>query len=299
MRIRTFIKPNLLRKRTFYISILLRKRSFFKLNLPQIRTFCMFFSILPNLAKSLNICYYSAMFNIAIIEDMAIQRELIDKYIQEWSASTKSINKTYSFSSAEQFLFEHEDYPEINLLLLDIEMLRLSGVDLAKKIRKTDEKISIIFITANPDYMQDGFDVEAFNYLLKPIKKEKLFECLTKLAKRIKQHTRKSIVLSVDGEKIKIYQDEIISVESISHDLKITTAKQVLKTRMTLSQIEEELDADHFIKTHRAFIVNLSKIKQIQKSLATMENSEEIPISKREYKTVNEKFIKLFTTAES
>ncbi len=238
------------------------------------------------------------MLNIAVIEDSEVQRELITEYIKEWSAKTKTPSKSLNFSSAEQFLFEYNDHPEINLILLDIKMLRISGIELAQKLRQKDRKIIIIFITANSEYMQEGFDVEAFNYLLKPVKKEKLFECLTKAVTKQKEFERKAIILSYNNEKIKVYQDEILFVESISHKLKIKTINNTLLIRMSLAEIEKELDAEIFIKTHRAFLANLTKIKQIQKTTVVMEDGSDLPISKREYKNLNEKFIRFFIQAE-
>ena len=178
-------------------------------------------------------------------------------------------------------------------------MSRISGIELAKKIRKTKNDAVIIFITGIPDYMQEGYDVEALHYLLKPVKKEKLFECLDRALKKQDKVKEENFVFSCEGRLTTLRQSEIVFIESILHNLKIKTLKSEYITRMNLSEAEEKLNSKLFVKTHRAFIANLMHIRQLQKDKAVLADNTLIPISRREYKNVNTLFIDFFTQGET
>lgn len=234
------------------------------------------------------------MLYAAIIEDNKIQSRLISGYVNEWAKNSGIHIKIGLFPSAENFWFEFEAHPEVTIILLDIKMAKINGIELAKKIRQKGGGQIIIFITGIPDYMQDGYDVEAFHYLLKPVKKEKLFKCLDRALKR-QNVSAGFIVVLCNKDKVKIFQDEIIFVESVGHNVKIKTLKGELTTRMLLSESENILNKGFFVKTHRAFLANIKHIKQVRKESLLMADGSEIPVSRREYKNVNNRFIQYYT----
>ena len=102
---------------------------------------------------------------IAICDDEESQRALIEKYLYEWAEARSLILETVAFSDAEQFLFEWEEDKRYDLLVLDIEMGAINGMDLAKRIRREDEEIPIVFITGYESYMAQGYEVSAMQYL--------------------------------------------------------------------------------------------------------------------------------------
>lgn len=239
------------------------------------------------------------MLKIAVIEDNEVQSHLLKDYVKEWAKKNSLLSEISIFSSGEQFWFEFEALSDIDIILLDIQMSRISGIELAQKIRKTKSDAVIIFITGIPDYMQEGYDVEALHYLLKPVKKEKLFDCLDRALKKQDKLKEENFVFSCDGKLITLKQSEIIFIESISHNLKIKTLKNEYITRMNLSEAEEKLNSKIFVKTHRAFLANLMHIRQLQKNKAVLADNNIIPISRREYKNVNTLFIAFFTQGEA
>lgn len=116
---------------------------------------------------------------IAICDDEEAQRLLLKKYLEEWAFQNKVILETEQFVSGESFLFGWEDDRDYDLLVFDIEMGRMSGMDLAAAIRKKDEEIPILFVTGYDKYMLQGFEVAALHYLLKPVNPEKFLKCWT------------------------------------------------------------------------------------------------------------------------
>lgn len=161
--------------------------------------------------------------HIAICDDENIQVDLLDSYVRTWGRENElKVNIDY-FYSGESFEFTWTRNKKYHILLLDIEMPGINGMELARRIRKEDNYLNIIFITAIPDYIGEGYDVSAINYLIKPISEKKLYECLDK-----------TILIDVDGEIIRINQKEIIYIESISHHIEIKTVNNIYKIRKIL-----------------------------------------------------------------
>ena len=106
---------------------------------------------------------------IAICDDEILQLELLKYYVEKW-AKDRGINPSIElFQSAEAFHFEWLEDSSYDIILLDIQMAELSGIELAKLIREKDKHIQIIFVTAISDYIGEGYNVDAINYLIKPL----------------------------------------------------------------------------------------------------------------------------------
>lgn len=110
---------------------------------------------------------------IAVIEDELVHAELLEGYLKNWSRKRQVLVEIIHYKSAENFLFEWETERDFTILFVDIQMEEMNGIDMAKLVRKKDENISIIFTTGIPDYIEEGYEVEAVHYLMKPISEKK------------------------------------------------------------------------------------------------------------------------------
>ncbi|QQY79647.1 LytTR family two component transcriptional regulator [Keratinibaculum paraultunense] len=198
-----------------------------------------------------------------------------------------------SILSAEAFHFEWLEDFSYDIILLDIQMAELSGIELAKLIREKDKHIQIIFVTAIPDYIGEGYDVDAINYLIKPISEEKLRECLSKAINK-KEIQPKSILIEIDGGVHRIYEDSIMYLEIEGHELFIHQEDKTISIRKPLSEMEELLSMDEFIKPHRSYLVALKYIKYIDSKKITLKNRTTILISRGNSKEVQRKFFNYF-----
>jgi len=231
--------------------------------------------------------------NIAICEDDRIQVELLEGYVKSWASKNKLPVRIEVFYSGEAFEFSWSMDKKYDILLLDIEMKELNGVQLAKRIRLEDELLNIIFITAIPDYIAEGYNVSAINYLIKPISEEKLFECLDKAIKKIPKE-EEAILIDLDGETIRIKQEDILYIEAFSHSIEINTKEDKYITRKNISTIEKELDEKAFVRCHRSYIVGLKHIKKIGKTEIELDDGRIITVSRSQYSNVNMAFIKYY-----
>ena len=230
---------------------------------------------------------------IAICDDEILQLELLKHYVEKW-ANGEGVNPSIElFQSAEAFHFEWLEDFSYDIILLDIQMAKLSGIELAKLIREKDEHIQIIFVTAISDYIGEGYDVDAINYLVKPISEEKLKECLNKAINK-KEIQPKSILIEIDGGVHRIYEDSIMYLEIRGHDLFIYQEDKTISIRKPLSEMEDLLTMDEFIKSHRSYLVGLKYIKYIDSKEITLKNGTIIPISRGNSKEVQRKFFDYF-----
>ena len=144
---------------------------------------------------------------ISLCDDEPHQISQIKTLLHEWSTNNNISIETKEYNSAEQFLFDYETNA-CDLLLLDIEMTGLNGMELAKSLRAKGDLLPIVFITGFSEYMSDGYDVEALHYLLKPVKKEKLFEVLDRYI--AKSRTSPQLLLPCEDGTVRVVEDRIL-----------------------------------------------------------------------------------------
>lgn len=199
---------------------------------------------------------------------------------------------TSSFCSAENFLFQYAEKNDYDILLLDIEMGAMDGVSLAKRIREDNETVQIIFITGFPDYMEEGYEVSALHYLMKPIVEEKLHSVLDRAIKNIVK-TEKRLCVTFDRQTDYVLLNEIYYIEAQKQYVAIHAVGKVYRMKTSLSDTEKLLD-EYFFKCQRSFLVNLRYIKRILPNCVVLKNDEEIPISRGMAEKIGKEIIRLF-----
>lgn len=230
---------------------------------------------------------------IALCDDDSEQIKNLRRLIGEWADGKPFAVNIAGYESGEQFLFEYQDNP-CNLLLLDIEMSGINGMELAKKLRSAGDMLPIIFITGYSDYMADGYDVEALHYLLKPVETDKLFAVLDRYAAR--QGRSEEIILSTSDGTCRAAADSISYIEAFGRKTAVHLRdKTALECNMSISEFE---NFSGFIHCHRSYIVNLEQVRSITKTAVILETGEEIPLSRRLYNEVNKSFIEFYTKRE-
>ena len=196
-----------------------------------------------------------------IVDDEAIAREVIATHLSK----INNINIIASCSHAME-AFNVISNHKIDLVFLDINMPEISGISFAKSINKD---IKIIFTTAYRDYAVEGFELQAVDYLLKPISFERLLKALNTYFEVY--HEVKTTVTALtdpndfmfvrsDRRMIKVNFNTIIYIESYSDYIKIHLGDQTLVTRETISAIEAKLPKQQFIRIHRSFIISIAHI---------------------------------------
>lgn len=227
-------------------------------------------------------------YRIAICDDEQNQIEYITLIVALWSAHEGHGCEIRTFASAEAFLFEYEEDKAYDILLLDVEMKNMNGIELAKRIRKDNNRAEIIFITSHFEFVGEGYEVDALHYLIKPISADKLMQVLAKAAEKLSVDPP-SVVISCDGETVKLYESDILYTESFLHYVIIHTKDKEYKIKENISVFENKL-SDDFYRIHRSYLVSLKYITRISRTSVNIGNTE-LPLSRGKYDDINRAFI--------
>lgn len=228
---------------------------------------------------------------VAIVDDEKSEQDLLEKCLREWAGQKRLYIEIIKFESAESFLFSWEEDKKYDLLLLDIEMREINGLALAEKIRMDDEQIPIVFVTGYDEYMQYGYDVSALHYLIKPVKKTKLFMVLDKLQEKQKV-TDKILISTSDGPR-SVMAGKIMYAEASGHQCILHLMNENVTLKESIGAFEKMMEGKScFIKCHRGYIVNLQYVSRVLKTDIVLDNDEKVPVSRNQLKRVQEAFIR-------
>ena len=227
-------------------------------------------------------------YNIAICDDSEADRMYISALVSKWAVDTGHIIQTHLFSSAEDFMFHYADKNDYDILLLDIEMGEMDGVSMAKKLRRDNDTVQIVFITGYSDYISEGYEVAALHYLMKPVNEEKLFEVLNRALEKQKQNEH-CMNLELSGEMVRIPLYEIRYLD-VRQNYVTIHAKQEYTLKRSLATFEKELD-DRFSRVGRAMIVNLTYIRRVTKTEVHLSDGTVLPLPRGAYEPLNRAII--------
>ena len=202
-------------------------------------------------------------YHIAVCDDNPTDSAYVRSLLDFWAKERKISIQAETFPSSEAFLFRYAEDKTFDFLLLDIEMGSMDGVTLAKRVRREDQALQIIFITGYSDYLADGYDVSALHYLLKPVNQEKLSSVLDKGIEKLRQRGR-FLNLELSGELVRIPLCEIRYLE-VRQNYVTVHGKKDYTMKRPLRDFEKELDTS-FHRVGRSIIVNLSFIRRVTKT---------------------------------
>lgn len=220
------------------------------------------------------------MFRIAVCDDeealcLQLKQKAAEK-LEEWRQPFEIICYTEPLElmhSAEVF----------DLLFLDIQMPELDGVALAKRLREQKVPCAIIFVTVCRDGMLDAFEVEASDYLLKPVDEGRLERALARVLKQWKQRKgqeEKRLFIQAKGWARSIRSSDIYYCEVINRKIYLHTKNGVIEYYGKMTDLEKQLELP-FLKCHRSYFVNLYYLQQYADGSILLENGAQIPVSRR------------------
>lgn len=230
--------------------------------------------------------------HIAICDDDRVQTEYMKTAVMTWAKDNAHLCEIATFPSAEAFLFEYSENSDFDILLLDIEMGQMNGVDLARRLRADNDRLQIIFVTGYDKYIADGYDVAALHYLMKPVDKDKLFSVLDRAAKLISDR-EKMLVVTENKISEKIPLHKITYIEAQQNYVVIHTDDGERRVRAALSAVEKQLD-DGFFRTGKSFIVGMRYVASISKSEIKLDDGTQIPLGRGLYDSAQRAFIKFY-----
>ncbi len=228
---------------------------------------------------------------LVICDDNPADIDYITGLVGEWRRQTGAGVEILSFPSAEALLFAWEENRDMDILLLDIEMGEISGMKLARHLRRAGAAMQIVFITGYMDYIAEGYDVEALHYLLKPVTVERLGQVLDRALERIR--TREHMLwLTLQDGVVRLSVYEIRYLEVMRNYTTVHGAEDY-SVKRSLNDLERELDGG-FYRIHRSFIVNLRFVKRITRTEVILKDGTALPLSRKHYEGLNQALIAYF-----
>lgn len=227
-------------------------------------------------------------YRLAICDDSDTDRQYATALVRRWAAEASLPLEIETFPSAESFLFHYAEQSNYDILLLDIEMTGMDGVTMAKRLRKENETVQIVFVTGYSDYIAEGYEVAALHYLMKPVKAEKLCAVLDRAVEKLRKNER-VLHLEANGEMVRIPIYQIRYAEVMGNYVTIHAAA-VHTVRMTLGELEKQLD-DRFHRVGRSAIVNLTQISRVTRTEIHLLGDDRIPLPRGAYEGVNRAII--------
>ena len=230
--------------------------------------------------------------NCIIIDDEPLAR----KGIREYLGDIDFLALAGEFDSPLKAI-EFLNTGEIHLVFLDIQMPKITGLEFFKSLHHPPP---VIFTTAYPQYALEGFELNALDYLLKPISFERFLKAALKAKEYYELRTQNQpsqhtvapdyLFIKVDGKLVKVSYDDILFVEAVQNYVTVHTKEKKLMTYLTFHSIEEFLPSNVFIKTHKSYLVAIAKIETIDGNCIQIGNHT-IPISRNLKEEVMEKIM--------
>lgn len=229
---------------------------------------------------------------IAICDDEEHYISKIKKLMTMCCIDSKKLD-FYEFKNGEDFLINYEP-KKYDIIVLDIEMDELSGLDVAKQIRKSDSTVIIAFLTSHQEFAVDGYEVNAFRYLLKGQPDEMYIRQLTSIFNEYKQ-THITFSIQTKSAVYNISVSDIQYFEVYKRMIVVHSATNKYEFYGKISDIQNDERLIGFVKPHKSYYVNLAFIDHIEADVIIMNNGEKVLLSRNYKQAVTEQFLSYMT----
>lgn len=242
---------------------------------------------------------------IAVVEDEKVHADVLICYLKAWLKENKVDFRIREFPNAAAFLFEWEQNQAWDALFFDIQMPGLNGIELARRIRKENRKVGLVFVTGLTDYLLEGYEVEALHYLIKPVDAAKTASCMERIIARRREQERQEAILTearelVKGEKgsrvaLRLVPEDIVYIEAAAHNTELHMREKCYVVREGINVWRKRLSEDAFCSCHRSYLVNLLHVARLEKESVILDDGRQIPLSRNNYREVNLAFIRFYS----
>lgn len=225
----------------------------------------------------------SSLLSIALCEDnpqdAAELCALLAQYAPEATVA--------QFTSAEAFLAS-QPAGRFGLVFFDVYLGGITGIEAARRLREQDKNVSIVFTTTSEDHALDGYRVRALHYLIKPVQAADVAEVLAecRLKATPPEPPEPGLTLMVSGQKQHIALADVQYVEVFGKRCLVHTSGGVVETRTPMEQLAQHLPAPHFVRCHRAYIVNLAHVAKLDGDFV-MENGDIVYVRVKNLPEIN------------
>lgn len=202
------------------------------------------------------------MIRIALVEDDRSYREELMQFLKRYEQESGEKFHITTFTDGDEIVDGYSC--GFDIILMDIVMKYLNGMDAAERIREMDSEVVIIFITNTPQYAMKGYMVDALDYVLKPVSYFSFSQRIDRALARMKKRTKKYLSIAYKGGVKKLDVSQITYVEVRDHDLIFHTVEQEYLSKGTLTDVEQTLEQQPFFRCNKCYLVNLEYVEGVQ-----------------------------------
>lgn len=226
------------------------------------------------------------MIRIAIVEDEDFHADILVKYINRYSTQTGERIICTRFHNGMDFISDYSF--SFDIIFMDIKMPHIDGITSAKKLREIDRDVALVFVTNLKQYAIHGYEVNALDYIVKPLSYYDFEMKFVKALNYVREHQNSSTFIDLEDGKKKILLTKLHYVEVQGRKLFFHTEEGCFETRGQLSTLEEQLRDKSFIRCDNSYLVNLHHVMEIHKN-DLLVGDDTIPISRRKKAEVMQK----------
>lgn len=202
------------------------------------------------------------MIRVAVVDDEKVCTDTLTEYLKRYEKQTGEKIAVSAFNQSIDFVSDYR--PEYDVIFLDIEMPLLNGLQSAKKIRAMDDVVCIVFVTNMAQYAIKGYEVQAFDFVVKPIKYDAFRLKMKKIVDLVKEKETEEVVINSAGTIMRIKLKDVLYVEVMGHSLVYHMADGKEYTCPgQLSSTEEQLKKHNFSRCNNCYLVNLRRVTSI------------------------------------
>lgn len=216
----------------------------------------------PEKMKKVKLLEGKHVIRIAVVEDDENYVENLKNYLKQYEKESGEKIRITVFSDGEDIATNYK--ANYDIILLDIEMKFMNGITTAEEIRKVDNEVVIIFITNMPQYAMKGYEVEALDYVLKPINYFALSQRIDRALSRMKRRSKKYLAIAFKGGVKKVDISQIYYVEVRDHDLIFHTTAGNYTTKGSMRDVENSLQSEAFFRCNKCFLINLEYVESFK-----------------------------------
>lgn len=221
------------------------------------------------------------MICIAIVEDDENSATSLQNYIERYQREHELDCRLVFFKNGLEFISSY--HPIFDVIFMDIKMPHLDGMQAAKKLREMDEETVLLFITSMAQYAIRGYEVDALDFILKPVKYYDFEMKFSRVLRYIEKHKDTRITITLGDVIKRVSIRDLYYIEVINHTLIYHAAGHTYQAYGQLKNLEETLASCNFVKCNSCYLVNLRHITEVR-SNSILIHKDEIPISRRRKK---------------
>lgn len=215
---------------------------------------------------------------IAVVDDDSISCQSMVNYLHRYE---KEKNERFTISVSKQGKEFADHYsPMYDIILLDIQMKPMNGVEVARQVRSRDQSVVIVFITSAPQYAISGYEVGALSYLLKPLPWFAFSQEIERSIAQVRGRVEQSILINVGSQARRILLQDIVFIESVRHSSVMHTLSDRLTVTATLKELESQLSDTGFFRSNSCYLVNLAHVVGMESQDCIMSTGERLRVSR-------------------